>query len=116
MSLPAPPVSTLAALLPVRTLSDALPVPLIAPVPVNVRFSTSLLSVKRLVGEDRVEATARLLDNRVAGIDEIRIISIAADELIRPGPAVEHVVAAVAGQHVVQGIARRIDRRRRRSK
>jgi hypothetical protein len=32
MSLPAPPVSTFAALLPISTLSSALPVPLIADV------------------------------------------------------------------------------------
>ncbi len=39
MSLPAPPSSTLAALLPVRLLSSELPVPLSADVPVRVSFS-----------------------------------------------------------------------------
>ena len=44
VSLPAPPSSTLFAALPVMTLLPALPVPLIAVVPVSVRFST-LVSV-----------------------------------------------------------------------
>lgn len=39
VSLPAAPFKVLAALLPVSTLFEALPVPLIALVPVSLRFS-----------------------------------------------------------------------------
>ena len=46
VSAPAPPSSRLLPLLPVMMLASPLPVPLMSPLPVSVRFSTLAASVK----------------------------------------------------------------------
>ena len=62
-------------------------------------------------GAHDIGAAARLFDDRIRSVvDQIGVVTRAADQRIRPRPTVDDIVGAIAGDDVVRGIARRIDR------
>ncbi len=74
--MPAPPVSTFAALLPVRMLFRLLPVPSIAAAPVSVSFSTLTPSVKlALTGTAAIDGTGNSLNNTLTGNSAANVLT-----------------------------------------
>ena len=90
-------------LLPVITLPSALPVP-------SSQATGAQEQLLHVVGQhpvDRrvggVKALVRRLDGHVAAaVDEVDVVAGAADQPVRPGPAVQRVVAAEAPERVVR--------------
>ena len=107
VSAPVPPSSVLLPLLPVIVLASSLPVPLMLPAPVSVRFSTlppEHVTDGRL---HRVGAFVEGLRHHVAGVvDESRCHCRAPPTSVSaPSAAVERVVAAVACERVAEAAA-----------
>ena len=121
VSAPAPPVRTLLPLLPISTLSSALPVPLMLAVPVSVRFSMSPMAC---TGSARLKLTddctvsmplaAGLVDDIAGIVDHVGVVASPAKHVVGAAAAIERIVAvkpgqdvgaAIADEHVVEGVA-----------
>ncbi len=91
--MPAPPFSLLAAELPINVLFSVLPVPLMAAVPVSVRFSTLAPSVQVIVESTRSVPSAAVGDGIGGVVYYIDVVAAATDHRVRSGPTVESVAA-----------------------
>ena len=128
VSAPAPPIRTLAPLLPISTLSSSLPVALMAPVPVNVRFSMLPMactgSARLKLTDDRtvsVPSPPVSFDHVAHIVDHIGVVASAAIHLVGAGAAVQRVGTSktlrtfaplLPMMTLSSVIARRVDRRR----
>ena len=102
----------LAAALPVRRLASALPVPLMAAVPVSTRFSTWLASVwvtERLHRVDLRRQRAGFGDHVGGVVHDIGVVAQPAGMVSAPAPPSSDVGGGVAGEAVGQGVAGAVD-------
>ena len=97
MSAPPPPLRMLALLLPLRTLAKMLPVPLIASVPVRLRFSVARAEREADRAQHRVGALAGEVGDDVADIvDDIGVVAEAALAAVSaPRPPLRTLLASL---------------------
>ena len=97
--------------LPIRMLAKMLPVPLIAPAPVRLRFSRPQAERVADRALHRVGALAEELVDGVADIvDDIGVVAEAAAQEVGAEAAVEDIVVDIAGEDVGIVIAGAVDR------
>ena len=115
-SLPAPPCRLSLSVPPDRALLPALPtivfasvvaVPARSAVPVKVRFSTLIASAPAHRRLHLSQPLARVLPPPVAAriVHDVHVVALAPGHLVRPGAAIERVVAGTAVECVVAGAA-----------
>ena len=109
VSVPPPPSSVLLPVLPVMVLAPVLPVPLMLPTPVSVRFSTLAAENEADDWPDEVGSFAGRFGDRVAAVNDVDVVALAADQGVGAAAAVQRVVAGIAGDGVGAGIAGAID-------